>query len=211
MSNPPRLYCPHFTPFQAKSLEKNAFPFPNLSRTTFEFSFRFVLFNHGYYRQLVTRGIWILLPWLVAFQCRGYRWVAMMDGSPDEVKERSKQFPYRLLDGVVVNNNKRRPKCPVPPFFARPPKTLKNLRATRQTNYLQACFVLFCLVFFLPLLQGVAVFMPPNVLRRVLSKGKRYTHTHTRAWHAPFTGHRGQGRIDTLGTQHRTATVETSQ
>lgn len=207
MSNPPRLYCPHPTPFQAKSLEKNAFPFPNLSRTTFEFSFRFVLFNHGYYRQLVTRGIWILLPWLVAFQCRGYRWVAMMDGSPDEVKERSKQFPYRLLDGVVVNNNKRRPKCPVPPFFARPPKTLKNHRATRQTNYLQACFVLF----FSYLSFRVLLFLCHRMfLGGYYQKGKG-THTHTRAWHAPFTGHRGQGRRDTLGKQHRTATVETSQ
>lgn len=102
-----------------------------------------------------------------------------MDGSPDEVKERSKQFPYRLLDGVVVNNNKRRPKCPVPPFFARPPKTLKNHRATRQTNYLQACFVLF----FSYLSFRVLLFLCHRMfLGGYYQKGKG-THTHARDMH----------------------------
>ncbi len=145
-----------------------------------------------------------VLPWLVVVGVvRCWRdWVVAVKGdSPGAVKGRSTQCPYRALDGVRCwphrnfqfsiatnkSNNKTQNQNKSPRPFSLP-NTSDDGRKNNNENCLG---LLLCCRLFL-WCHRIIILLDGYQHSTVTT----HTHTHTgeRAWHAPFTGRRGQGQ-----------------
>lgn len=160
------------------------------------------------------------LPWLVVVGVvRCWRdWVVAMKGdSPGAVKGRSTQCPYRALDGVrcwphrnfqfqlppTSQTTKLKIKTkPRAPFLC---QILPTTGGKKQQRKLREVVVV---------LSTVSVVPPDNnSVGRLSTFNSDYAHTHThtngeRAWHAPFTGRRGQGQPERHTHTHTHCTSE---